>query len=136
MRAQQGKLDDGWSCSSLTDSILNVSSLTHSLAHKIFYSFLNFILFNAAAITEVEQIMSLPEFSFSLSSKSSGNSTGTEADIQRTASSTASGGGGNYADSLRLTEDDRVNVYVTYASLLSKGWMDIHFGLENIYILQ
>ena len=79
--------------------------------------------------------MSLPEFSFSLSSKSS-NSTGTEADIQRTASSTASGGGGNYADSLRLTEDDRVNVYVTYASLLSKGWMDIHFDLKNIYILQ
>lgn len=65
--------------------------------------------------------MSLSEFSFSLSAKNNSSSTTTEADIQRGSANISSGGGASYADSLRLTEDDRVNVFVTYASLLSKG---------------
>lgn len=81
---------------------------------------------SATAITEIEQIMSLPEFSFSLSAKNNSSTTGTDADIQR---ATANTGGSSYADSLRLTEDDRVNVFVTYASLLSKGW--VHFYVQT-----
>lgn len=65
--------------------------------------------------------MALPEFSFSLGGaggSGGGGGKGRAADTNVTTTAVVSA---NYADSLRLTEDDKVNVYVTYASLLSKA---------------
>jgi tetratricopeptide (TPR) repeat protein len=75
------------------------------------------------AVTEIEQLLAGPEFSFSLSSLAGGGE-GKQQDQGATAGTIAhqqSSGVGSYADSLRLTEDDRVGVYVAYASLLSKS---------------
>jgi len=74
------------------------------------------------AIAEVEQIVALPEFSFSMGgagkgSKSDNSGQSASSDLLRS----SLGGGASYADSLRLTDDDKVHVFVTYSSLLSKA---------------
>lgn len=72
----------------------------------------------ASAISEVEQVMVVAQDAGK--GRIGGPEGGSAAEAARSAAAAANGGA-NYADSLRLTEDDRVNVFVTYASLLSKG---------------
>lgn len=71
------------------------------------------------AITEIELIMNSSDFNFSL------NLGGvSDAEIAAASANLSSGlmyGSVNYADSMRLTEDDRVSAYVVYASLLGRA---------------
>lgn len=81
------------------------------------------------AITEIEQIMSLPELNFSLPSKKEESKSGaysTSAGLenaQNPSQELLSGApsGNLYSDSLRLTDDDRVGAFVCYSSLLGRA---------------
>lgn len=81
------------------------------------------------AITEIEQIMTLPDLNYSLPSKKDGEaktaaystSAGLDA-VQQGADGALAGFSVNlYSDSLRLTDDDRVGAFVCYSSLLGKA---------------
>lgn len=61
------------------------------------------------SLAEIEQLLALPEFGYSLAAKDNV--------VTHSSSSLFST---NYADSMRLTEDDRVGAFVVYSSLLSK----------------
>lgn len=87
------------------------------------------------AITEIEQVLALPELNFSLPSKKEADSTGaaystkagldnlnTPVDAPLSGGAGGSGSGsGLYSDALRLTDDDRVGAFVCYASLLGRA---------------
>lgn len=68
------------------------------------------------ALAEVEVLCALPEFGFGLDSSHSSDAK-SAASLLASVSTLVKV---NYNDSLRLTEDDRVGVFVIYSSLLSK----------------
>ena len=88
------------------------------------------------AITEAEALMSLPEIRIGTSSDvvvtdmttdsvgtALGHNKNRERDSARVVGIQGSGGSGAmHTDSLRLTEEDRVNAFIAYATLLSKAW--------------
>ena len=80
------------------------------------------------AITEIEQVMSLPELNFSLpskakegESKSATYSTNAGLDVAQAEILSSASSSNVYSDALRLTDDDRVGAFVCYASLLGRS---------------
>ena len=68
------------------------------------------------ALTEVEQLAAMPDFGFSLEGSHSSDAEAAASLMSNTATIVKI----TYAESMRLTEEDRVGVYVLYSSLLSK----------------
>ena len=72
------------------------------------------------AILEMEELMGLPEIRSSNPMDHIGLSDGGMAVSGNNNSASAIAGRGTHADTLRLTDDDRVNAFVAYAALLGK----------------